>query len=320
MEMINIFVPMNEANLYDPFISFDLVGAKCFLTGMPVSKGIDILSVFPEWLMQAEDLHDKPFKLLDESYCTYNDLKLAISADAYETIQRLQEKAKLAFEKGDPNLLTDVEWFQWAGLIVYGLVSAEIKNGLKSEEYKEEGFKISPVLINKFRTLHKLLQSLVLNFEWENPKPFSLFLYNLKEEEGIEKFEHRNEINTLTFSFRCNNLGIIICLLDEEYNKNYHQQTLVKLKTNTISLIQFQEIAARVYYSNYLFSLLPEFSFTEHQGTVYVTNKELSIGARKVFEKWEEKTYAQVLEAFWKPWNYSRVEILMNPEKTMSFL
>jgi hypothetical protein len=320
MEMINIFVPMIEANLYDPFKSFDLVGAKCFLTGVPVSKGIDTLSVFPEWLMQAEDLYDKPFKLLDESYCTYKDLKLGISADANNAILVLQTKAKIAFETGDANLLSDVEWFQWSGILVYGLVSAEIKNGLKSEEYKEEGFKISPVLINKFRTLHKLLQSIVLNFEWENPKPFSLFVYNLQEEQGIDKFQHRNEINTLTFSFRYNNLGIIICLLDEEYNKNYHQPLLANITSNTLSLLQFEELAARVYYSNYLFSLLPEFSFTEHKGTVYVTNKDLALGARKVFENWEEKTYAQVLEAFWKPWNYSRVEILKNPEKAMSFL
>jgi hypothetical protein len=51
-----------------------------------------------------------------------------------------------------------------------------------------------------------------------------------------------------------------------------------------------------------------------------VSNVESNIGNRKIFETWEEKTFGQVLEAFWKPWNYSRVEILKNPEKAMSFL
>jgi hypothetical protein len=108
--------------------------------------------------------------------------------------------------------------------------------------------------------------------------------------------------------------------LDTEYNKSYHQEKLKNFIDKELSLIQFEEIAARVYYSNYLLSILPDFSFTEHQDTIYVSNVESNIGNRKIFETWEEKTYGQVLEAFWKPWNYSRVEILKNPEKAMSFL
>ena len=174
-------------------------------------------------------------------------------------------------------------------------------------------------MVNKFRKLHHLLQSLIKNFEWDSPKPFSLIKFNLKEEENISSFEHRNEINTLTFSFRYKKLGVIVCLLDTELNKDYHEEILSNNAGKEISLIQFEEIAARVYYSNYLLSVLPDFSFTEHQGTIYVTNIE-NIGNRNTFEPWVEKTYAQVLEAFWKPWNYSRVEILKNPEKAMTFL
>ena len=319
MEMINIFVSMNEAKLYDPFKSFDLVGAKCFLTGDLISKGIDKISVFPNWLMEAENLYEKAFKLLDESFCTYQDLFLGVSNAVAEKINALNEKSKEAFEKGNHNLLTDEEWFQWAGVMVYGLVSAEIRNGLKSDEYKEDGFKVSPVLVNKFRKLHHLLQSLLKAFEWDSPKPYSLFKFILKEEEGIPSFEHRNEINTLTFSFRYKKVGVILCLLDSELNKDYHEELITNIKEQEISLIQFEEIAARIYYSNYLLSIIPDFSFTEHQGTIYVTNIE-NIGNRNTFEPWVEKTYAQVLEAFWKPWNYSRVEILKNPEKAMSFL
>lgn len=317
--MINIFVGMNEVKLYDPFKSFDLVGARCFLTGETISKGIDKISVFPNWLMEAEDLYEKAFKLLDESFCTYQDLFLGVSNEVAEKIKTLNEKSKLAFETGQHTILSDEEWFQWAGVMVFGLVSAEIRNGLKSDEYKEDGFKVSPVLVNKFRKLHHLLQSLIKNFEWDSPKPFSLIKFNLKEEENISSFEHRNEINTLTFSFRYKKLGVIVCLLDTELNKDYHEEILSNNAGKEISLIQFEEIAARVYYSNYLLSVLPDFSFTEHQGTIYVTNIE-NIGNRNTFEPWVEKTYAQVLEAFWKPWNYSRVEILKNPEKAMTFL
>ena len=263
MEMINIFAPMNEVQFYDPFKSFDLVGAKCFLTGVPVSKGIDKISVFPKWLMESEDLYEKAFKLLDESFCTYQDLFLGVSNEVAEKINVLNEKSNLAFNTGDKDLLTDTEWFQWAGVMVYGLVSAEIRNGLKSDEYKEDGFKVSPVLVNKFRKLHNLLQSLLNSFEWDAPLPFSLFKFSLLEEEGIPTFEHRNEINTLTFSFRYKKVGVILCLLDNELNKEYHQPLLLEKYNEEISLVQFEEIAARVYYSNYLLSIIPDFSFTD---------------------------------------------------------
>lgn len=311
---------MNEAILYDPFKSFDLVGAKCFLTGEQISKGIDRISVFPKWLMDSEELHGKAFKLLDESFCTYQDLFLGVSNEVAEKISALNEKSRSVFNTGDKELMSNIEWFQWAGVMVYGLVSAEIRNGLRSEEYKEDGFKVSPVLVNKFRKLHNLLQSLIKSFEWDAPLPFSLFSFSIIEEEGIPSFEHRNEINTLTFSFRYKKVGVIICLLDNEFNKVYQEGTLSKIKDKEISLLQFEEIAARVYYSNYLLSIIPDFTFTEHNNTIYVTNAESSIGNRNTFEPWVEKTYAQVLEAFWKPWNYSRMEILKNPEKAISFL
>ena len=171
-------------------------------------------------------------------------------------------------------------------------------------------------VITKAKNINSKLHS---HFEWDDTKPFSLFTFNIKEEKEIPHFEHRNEINTLTFSFRYKKLGIIICLLDTEHNKYYHKDIYEKFNKTELSLIQYEEVAAKVYYSNYLLSVLPDFNFTTHNNTIYITNVE-DIGNRNTFEPWVEKTYAQVLEAFWKPWNYSRVEILKNPEKAMTFL
>jgi hypothetical protein len=36
------------------------------------------------------------------------------------------------------------------------------------------------------------------------------------------------------------------------------------------------------------------------------------------FDEWVNKTYAQVLEAFWKPWNYTLMDILKDPNKPIS--
>lgn len=307
---------MNKIELYNPFEKLDLVRNKCFLNGELIDKKTDEIYVFPEWLMNKEDLFDKPFKLLDESYSTYGSLTLPVSKEVKSKIISLNNKVEQFFNNADTEI-NDIEWFQWAGIIMYGLIYNEIRNGLKSDEYKEEGFKISPALIHKFKQLHFQLQSLIYEFEWDEPKPFSLLSFDINEDSS---FEHRNEINTLTFSFKLNKKGLILCLQDIGLNKSYHKSTFDKIDRKVLHPIQFAEIEAKIYYSNYLLSQNPEFVFNIIRDKVYVTNVEGIHSGRSLFEKWDEKTFAQVLEAFWKPWKFSRIEIFKNAEKCISFL
>ncbi len=308
---------MNSILLYNPFEKIDLLGTKCFLTGDELSSNEESMFVFPKWLMESENLYDKAFKILDESYKTYGDLKIPVSKKVSEKIEALNDKIKNYFRDNSiKSVPTDLEWFHWSGIIVYGLIYNEIRFGLKSEEFKEEGFRISPTLINKFKTLHLQLQSLIYDFEWDDPMPFSLLNYDLNE--SVD-FEHRNEINTLTFSFKLNNRGMIICLQDAGNTKFYHKE-LLKHIPKMVHPIQFAELEAKVYYTNYLLSILPEFDLRIINEKIYITNVEVGLGSRPTFDKWDEKTFSQVLEAFWKKWNISRIEIFKNAEKCMSYL
>jgi hypothetical protein len=40
---------------------------------------------------------------------------------------------------------------------------------------------------------------------------------------------------------------------------------------------------------------------------------------KPLFDVWQHKVYAQVLENFWKPWGYVVFEIIKNPDEPMSF-
>ncbi len=309
---------LNE--LYDPFKSIDLVGNKCFLTGKSVNAELDTMFVFPNWLMETENLHDKPFKMLDENYLTYGQLKLPVSREIYEILNSLNSKIENYLLNDSSVNITEVEWFQWSGIIVYGLIYNEIKHGLKSEEFKEEGFKISPILIKKFKHLHFQLQSLVFDVEWDEPLPFSFSLFNINTtDDASYHFEHKNEINTLTFSLKYKKHGLIICLQDLGMNVNYHKSVLSKINSKTLLPIQFAELSAKFYYSNYLLSVINDFEYTFHKNKLYITNLDANYNA-KPFENWDEKTFSQVLEAFWKPWKYSKIEILKNAEKCISFI
>ena len=44
------------------------------------------------------------------------------------------------------------------------------------------------------------------------------------------------------------------------------------------------------------------------------------ISSKPLFDNWNNKTYGQVLESFWKNWGFLLLEIIKNPEEPMSFL
>ncbi|MNU04259.1 hypothetical protein D3C72_2485910 [compost metagenome] len=55
-------------------------------------------------------------------------------------------------------------------------------------------------------------------------------------------------------------------------------------------------------------------------GTTYIEAMPLRGNMSKpLFDVWQHKVYAQVLENFWKPWGYVVFEIIKNPEQPMSF-
>lgn len=309
-------------SLYNPFERFDIAGKKCFLSGEPVDSGNDLLTVFPGWLMEEFKLNDQPFKMLDESYTTYGELKVPCSAEVRSAISKLQDEIETAFRKGHEEVsrLDELKLFQWSGLIVYGLIYREIIKGLNTKS-TDEPFHIAPALIHKFRNLNFFLQSVFRNIEFEDFKPYSLFLFHVNPSKTEEPFEHRNEINTMTFSFRMNDTGLLICLQDNGLNKLYHEQAEALIKNKLIHPVQYKEFCARVFYSSYLFNKIPEYDIIEHDRQVYISLGGSAAGTVKsMFDEWVPKTYGQILEALWKPWNIHLMEILKDPENPLSFL
>jgi hypothetical protein len=85
--------------------------------------------------------------------------------------------------------------------------------------------------------------------------------------------------------------------------------------------IQFEEFSGRVFYSAYLFNRLPEYNILELGDELFIESMPLrGIRSKPLFDNWNNKTYGQVLESFWKNWGFLLLEIIKNPEEPMSFL
>ena len=308
--------------LYKPFERLNFSKQACFLSGEKLQSTEEEIQVFPLWLMQEYQLQDKPFKLLDESMSTYSQMKMPCCSKVYDdAIEPLEKEVSAAFLSGYDSVihLPEIKLFQWIGKMVYGILFNEIRIGMIQQKNKGEEFIFSQSLVHKFGNLHLMLQSLIQAVVFEGNLPWSIRVFKIDAKQDL--FNYRDEINTLTFSIAMKDFGIIACLQDNGTNAIYHKDILSKINAKPLHPAQFEEICARFFYSNYLFNRLPEYTVMPTEDAVFIEAMPLrGMSNKPLFDSWQNKTFAQVLENFWKPWGVLLFEILKDPENPMSYL
>jgi len=308
--------------LYKPFEHLNFSKQFCFLSGEKLQSTEEEIHVFPIWLMQEYELQDKPFKLLDESMSTYSHMKLPCSGKVYDqAIEPLEDEIRTAFLSGYDSVkqLPELRLFQWIAKMVYGILFNEIRIGIIQQKAKGEEFIFSQSLVHKFGNLHLMLQSLTKPIVFEGNLPWSIRVFKIDAKQDL--FNYRDEINTLTYSLAMKDFGIIACLQDNGTNAIYHKDILAKINNNPLHPAQFEEICARIFYSNYLFNRLPEYTVMPTDEAVFIEAMPLrGMSNKPLFDIWQNKTFAQVPENFWKPWGILLFEILKDPENPISHL
>jgi len=310
-----------NTGLYNPFQHFDFLYKTCFLSGNTFKSPVIQTPIIPHWLIKQASLSgEEQIQFLDETIKSYNDLKIPVNQEIQEQfIEPLEAKIEKAFEAGYAGVssLTEKDLFNWCGKFLYGFVYVEMHGALR-KEMTADGLNMSQSLMMKFANLNFMLQGLYTSLIFEDFTPWSITVVKLEDEHT--PFSFRDEINTLTFSLKFKDFGIIACLQDNGTNKRYHQDIVNEVEGEALTAQQFEELTARFYYSAYLFNRLPEYTFMPVEGTIYIEAMPLRGNMTKpLFDVWQHKVYAQVLENFWKPWGYVTFEIIKNPEAPMSF-
>ena len=313
------FVYKMTSSLYQPFKNFDFKNQLCFLSG---EKPVDQTRVLANWLIEMANLSgEEQIKLLDESIRTYKSLTVPANPQIYdEFIISLENKIAAAFEKGYAGLieLEEADLFNWIGKLMYSFLYIEMQGAIRLNQLSGDGMNMSQGLMHKFGNLHTMLQGIYRSVVFEDFTPWSIVIVSLTD--ANTAFSFRDEINTLTFSLKFKDFGIIACLQDNGTNKRYHHEILESIKGSKLSEQQFEELAARFFYSAYLFNRLPEYTIMPVEGVIYVDAMPLKGTQNKaLFDMWANKTYAQVLENFWKPWGHTVFEIIKDPSAPLSY-
>ncbi|MBE7178231.1 MAG: hypothetical protein INR69_17650 [Mucilaginibacter polytrichastri] len=305
-------------NRFSPFDHFDLDPKKCFLTGAPAAF---FTPVFPEWMIERYGLQSRSVALPDGQPLPYAGITLPCCQNVAEAISGLHEDMQAVYDAGFSGVkkADPVALFRFHALILYGFIWHELRAAIRQESAAGSQFGLSHTLLQKFANLHLMLQSLVRNTEFEEPYPWTMVAFPVSG--GADDFVFRDEISTLFLSIRTGSTGILFLMLDAGLNEMYHRGRLKMIGENSLHPIQFEELNALFLYSAYLMQKPVGLSVMDSAETTFIEAEPVeSIGGRPVFESWIDKTYAQVLENFWKPWQISQFEIRKDPDNTLSFL
>lgn len=308
-----------NTSVYQPFKNFDFKNDKCFLSGQ---TDVAPVRVLPNWLIEMANLTgEEQIKLLDESIRSYNSLTIPANTEVAQSfINPLEDQMASAFAQGYAGVsaLPEQDLFNWIGKLMYSFLYIEMQGAIRLQQLSGDGMNMSQGLMHKFGNLHTMLQGIYREVILENFTPWSIVVVKLEHPETA--FSFRDEINTLTFSLKFKDFGIVACLQDNGTNKSYHQELLKAVVGLSLSEQQFEEVAARFFYSAYLFNRLPEYTIMPVDGVIYIDAMPLRGTQNKaLFDVWTNKTYGQVLENFWKPWGHTLFEIIKDPTAPMSY-
>lgn len=313
---------MTPVQLYNPLDNIGTLDELCFLSG--ADRPTDVtLSVFPEWIMDRFELHDKQFKLMDRTkQIPYKNLTLPCSPAVKDAFERLEEEVKATFEGGyeaikafDPHKL-----FIWVSKITYGTMYHDLRMEMLASRKRGLEVNLSAVLKERLALFHLMLRSFIAPITFVGDlRPWSTTIVRLKYSKDI--FNYRDDPVNLIFSLGMNGFGILTCLMDNGTVSKEHQRLIDMIGDTELHPIQFEELCARMQYSAYLLVRKPSYRTRETGTSLEI--KALPIvddGKTPVFKPWEDQAFATVLAGYFKPWGLSSADIHRPPNSPISFL
>lgn len=304
--------------LYDPFANMDFGGQLCFLSGREVNNTSKI-PVFDYWLLNRFKLHEKSFMMLSENKILYPDILIPCSTEVEDKINSMEKQIQSAFKAGFEAVskLDAVLLFKWMAKIMYGILYNDIAYAQAQHQLKDTPFRLSLYMTQHIRTLHCMLQSLILPMDFSAIK-WSIAIVRVNNAKDI--FNYKDETKNFNFSLAMNDFGIIACLQDNGINQEYHQPLLEKIGTTPLHPIQFEELWCKFLYSNYLIKNKPEYLFYAAKSGSVIEVEAKPNADNNLFNSWDDAMFARVLAEYWKPWGLTVKEIKQIDGSNLSYL
>lgn len=281
----------------------------CFVCGKEMfEKSKEDL--IPKWLLRDQNLHNERIILPHETRLKFKSLLFPCCKKCNNNeLSRLENQIKKILAK-DTEAISKNEketLFKWGMKIYLGFF-------LKSKYLKEDIKLINSEPIVKDKQISArtsilgLIKSIKYNIQFENFKPYSIFIYDFKKSAQKAQFNILVDLVNYTISIRFGKIAFVLVLNDNGVIENFSEVIKVGSK-HEIDEIKLIEIHSRIAYTSSLlernkFNYLT-YEIEETKSLIY--SSLLSSKSINLNQKWNPNKYFQLLEA-----NCNKVGLLIN--------
>lgn len=293
---------------------------NCFLCGLDISENVTEEHIFPKWLQRKYDLWNQTITLLNGTLLPYRRIKIpCCNVCNGKHLSQLEERISKAVEIGYEEFikLDKDDIFYWSAKLTYGMFFKELSLNVDRRN-PELGTITTPKIMERFRSLHTLLQGIRIKTQFSPVKPYSLFIYKLKEDDDPKQnFDYSDSYGQQVYSMRLGDIGFVICFEDASLNREYGGDFFEKFEDKILHPIQLKEIYARILFHQTYANFTPKYLIVESENnrTVLVDQPY-----GEVFLDGPIEVLAEILSHVWRKYNLKFEDIYMPPDKVICYL
>ena len=308
--------------IYDPMKSKSLERNRCFLCGCKLTKlNRTDEHIFPKWLLNRYKLWNHMLTLLNGKSIQYRKIKISCCKDCNNVhLGKLERPIERASKHGYNKFckLPKEKIFLWLQKIFYQILYMELRLLFDLKDDKK-GTIIDRETIERYRMCHLFLQATRLKVKFNKPLPWSIFVFRVQEYDKKElNFDFKDNILFLTIALRMNDIGIIACLQDNNFQEQSFGSYFRKIKKISLHPIQFNELIAQVFYKESLRNRIPKYIVHLGKDHLEVISMPLAgMSSKPIYDKWIPAEYARWLS------NYCNLDynhIYKPPDKVWTIL
>lgn len=296
---------------------------NCFLCGLDISQNVTEEHIFPKWLQNKYDLWDETIVLLNGTKMPYRLIKIPCCQTCNgEYLSKLEGRISKAVVNGGYEefiKLDEDDIFYWSAKLMYGMFFKELTLNVDRRN-PDLGKITTPEVMERFRTLHFLLQGIRIKTQFTPVKPYSLFIFKVKETENpINRFDYIDNYSQQVYSMRMGDIGFVICFEDSSLHKEMHGEYYDRFQDKTLHQMQLREIFARVVNKQIFANFVPNYlsiGNNDHHDRVVWVNQPLG----EVFSEGSPEIFAHALRAAWRDFGIELEDIYLPPDRIATCL
>jgi hypothetical protein len=262
---------------------------NCFLCGKECeSKTAE--HIFPKWLQHKYDLWNQKLGITNDTTIQYRYLTVpCCSTCNSEDLSRMESKFQKLLERSFSDLDIEDEKiiFQWTAKILYATRYKELSL-LLDRRNPDLGKIMSPSELEGYSSLHLFLQSIRYKTTFSSPKPWSLFIFDCKDDD----FFYHNNIAGLCMSMKFGKIAITIVYEDNNVIEDF-MGGFKKLRGFPLNFPQYLEVNCNIFYSAVIKDKVPKYITTYNKDS-----NELLVNTVGILRsrEWNDEEYAHYFD------------------------